>query len=71
MLTYFTSFTRMISFVHALKIFPICLMKFMYLLIVGTVVQEVLEEVTQVTSNVGNCFLQLVRINLYWQTNFQ
>ena len=56
---------------HALKIFPICLMKFMYLLIVGTVVQEVLEEVTQVTSNVGNCFLQLVRINLYWQTNFQ
>jgi len=57
--------------VHALKIFPICLMKFMYLLIVGTVVQEVLEEVTQVTSNVGNCFLQLVRINLYWQTNFQ
>jgi len=56
--------------VHALKIFPICLMKFMYLLIVGTVVQEVLEEVTQVTSNVGNCFLELVRINLYWQINF-
>nr|CAB3489561.1 unnamed protein product [Digitaria exilis] len=41
-----------------------------YLLIVGTVVQEVLEEATQVTSNVGNCFQEHVKINLYWQISF-
>jgi hypothetical protein len=39
-------------------------MNFKYLLIVGTVVQEVLEEATQVTFNVGNCFQELVKINL-------
>ena len=42
----------------------------MYLLITGTVVQEVLEEATKVTSNAGSCSQELVKINLYWQINF-
>jgi uncharacterized membrane protein YdcZ (DUF606 family) len=42
----------------------------MHVLIVGTAVQEVLEEATKVTSNVGSCSQELVRINQYWKTNF-
>ncbi|CAD6221527.1 unnamed protein product [Miscanthus lutarioriparius] len=32
--------------------------------------QEVSEEAIMVNSNAGNCFQELLKINLYWQMNF-